>query len=659
MIAYIFLLLNWCQNIEEVASFSLLIPKPSVPNMIWNQKRFQESFGNKIGNRVKLFSSFGDEDEEDEDLKKLLGDRDWRAFRAKLVMGEGSDDSSSAGKDDELAAAIPSNSSLSDKNLVEDDPDALAFAALDPQIWAYDTGKVIEKGAVILGGIEQSFGFGLRQQYFHKAVMLVLDHDDRFTRGIILNRPSSKIVLDENEKGDIVQWKLWFGGDVQGFGSPMMEVFCLHSLQIKEAMDVSYTVMKDIQWTTFDNARNLVMEGKASPSDFWVFAGYAGWGPEQLAGELDRKSWYMVSTDSQTLLQEMARQARGQDPRNAGLDTWTMLMDMIGKSDLATESSGSFDDLMLKEWARENLVMGVEKASFDARRRVSPSTDDLSKIDPIDRVIKQASAAAKGQYVGPGMMVRASSAERSPYLLSKQEFHKSVVLVISEDDNLTTGAILNRPSSRGVQLQITSKKSGSKRTVIIPLRYGGEYTVRGDNKLLWVHCKQSLRDIEIGKPLGMNNVSGVWKCSPEEASSAIAEGLAEPTDFIVVSGMSVWTKGEKGKARGISGEIEIGNFEIIPKTKTSEVFEKLLQQEVLSEATLQNNLDVSNEAWNVGCSTQSEVRVDEPILDGIGDEFDEEDDSKVYQSNTKLTTLSDKALRSWIATFLLGEPSLG
>jgi hypothetical protein len=30
---------------------------------------------------------------------------------------------------------------------------------------------------------------------------------------------------------------------------------------------------------------------------------------------------------------------------------------------------------------------------------------------------------------------------------------------------------------------------------------------------------------------------------------------------VVVSGVSVWTKGEKGKARGIQGEIEVGNFQ--------------------------------------------------------------------------------------------------
>ena len=64
---------------------------------------------------------------------------------------------------------------------------------------------LIEQGSVILGGTDQEFGFALRQQYFHKCVILLLTHDEGFTKGIILNRPSA-LTLDG--------WRLWFGGDV-------------------------------------------------------------------------------------------------------------------------------------------------------------------------------------------------------------------------------------------------------------------------------------------------------------------------------------------------------------------------------------------------------------------------------------------------------------
>lgn len=74
--------------------------------------------------------------------------------------------------------------------------------------WIYET-PLIEKGAVLLGGTRQRFGFGIRQQYFHKCVLLLIQHDNFFTKGIILNRPSAK-----KYQG----WDVWFGGDVQEGG---------------------------------------------------------------------------------------------------------------------------------------------------------------------------------------------------------------------------------------------------------------------------------------------------------------------------------------------------------------------------------------------------------------------------------------------------------
>jgi Putative transcriptional regulator len=206
------------------------------------------------------------------------------------------------------------------------------FTPLASSQWAYDAGHVIEKGAVILGGVEQEFGFGLRQQYFHKVVCLVLDHDDNFTKGIILNRPTDMLLVDDYG----TKWRIWFGGDVQNLNHPMPDIVCLHSLKgggekKKKKKDddsddsflvdqVSNTVMKDIKWCTFANAQLLVQEKKATTSDFWCFAGYAGWGPGQLMGELNRKSWYMCATDSQTLLKELAKQSALTDPRDAGLE---------------------------------------------------------------------------------------------------------------------------------------------------------------------------------------------------------------------------------------------------------------------------------------------------------------------------------------------------
>jgi hypothetical protein len=127
-------------------------------------------------------------------------ERDWRAFRARLVMSEGGAvPAATSGKG---GMGSVTTDDANDDDIVDLDGFGALYSEetvgshltpLNPSQWAYDSGKVIEKGAVILGGVEQDFGFGLRQQYFHKAVILVLDHDEnRFTKGIILNRPSDR-----------------------------------------------------------------------------------------------------------------------------------------------------------------------------------------------------------------------------------------------------------------------------------------------------------------------------------------------------------------------------------------------------------------------------------------------------------------------------------
>jgi len=623
--------------------------------------------------RVTAVSSLmakSDDDAEDDEDDIDLSDKDWRAFRAKLVMSEPTkddeDESSSSPSSttpasaaeafmeseedlDGIGAVFASKSSAAEEGGAPTDVMcASKFTPLSPDQWAYDSGKVIEQGAVILGGVEQDFGFGLRQQYFHKAVILVLDHDEnQFTKGIILNKPTDRYLDDDINSG--VRWRVWFGGDVQGLDTILPDITCLHSLENADVQKVSKAVMKDIQWTTFENAKKLVKEGKAKPADFWLFAGYAGWGPQQLAGELDRKSWYMAATDSQTLLKELARQSKDADPLDAGLDVWELLMNMIGRGETADECSGDFDDLMLKEWSRKNLRSEEDEIGSEVAK------DLLAKVTRL----------TTGDAVMEGSLLRASSADRSPYLLSKQELHKSVVLVITDDDNMTVGVMLNRPVARGIELEITDKASMESQRVKVPLRFGGDYAIKGQEPMLWLHCNPKLRSENIGSEIGPAS-TGIWKCSQEEATKAMAKGIAKPEDFIIVSGVSVWPKAG-ALAQGLQGEVAEGNFEPISTTRVEDVWSSLTKQEVLTKLNFVKMIDVANEAWRAGGSDadvggggEEEEKLPGTTTEGIGEGYDEEgDDSCVHKTTTKVSDLADTALRSWVASFLLGAPTLG
>ena len=228
----------------------------------------------------------------------------------------------------------------------------------------------------------------------------------------------------------------------------------------------------------------------------------------------------MVATDSQTLLTELARQSKGVEPRDAGLDVWELLMGMIGKAATADKCSGSFDDLMLKEWSQANLVkfdpLNKEEHPITSLNPLIGGADMSSST--VDKLMNDASQLALSEKITAGSLLRASAQERSPFLLQKQELHHSLILVTLDDENVSLGCMLNHPASKGVEVP------GSK---TIPIRYGGDFAIKGQSPLMWLHCSQKLRDSGLGSPVG-NQSKGIYQCTQEEAIEAIAYNIANP-----------------------------------------------------------------------------------------------------------------------------------
>ena len=259
---------------------------------------------------------------------------DWRDFRARLVQQDQQGDSES------------------DSSFVYETP-------------------LIERGTVILGGTQQDFGFALRQQYFHKSVMLLLQHDESFTKGIILNRPSAL---------EIDGWRVWFGGDVaegglfhqgqarkRSISLSEREITLLHALSGEEVDRLSLPVIKGVQQTSLDAAKALIAAGKAKREDFWLFVGYAGWAPQQLQGEVERDSWFLAQASGGALLAELLQQGTELPPPSEqataadGLATWGKLMRQIGRGAEVERTEGELADRMLGQWVEQRLLPKAEK----------------------------------------------------------------------------------------------------------------------------------------------------------------------------------------------------------------------------------------------------------------------------------------------------------
>ncbi|MEV0489682.1 YqgE/AlgH family protein [Streptomyces atratus] len=127
---------------------------------------------------------------------------------------------------------------------------------------------------------------------FDRAVVLLLDHDEEGSLGVVLNRPTPVGV------GDILE--SWAGltgePDVVFQGGPV-------SLDAALGVAVIPGDEGPLGWRRVYGAIGLVdLEAPpellaAALGSLRIFAGYAGWGPGQLETELTEGAWYVVESE--------------------------------------------------------------------------------------------------------------------------------------------------------------------------------------------------------------------------------------------------------------------------------------------------------------------------------------------------------------------------
>jgi len=606
---------------------------------------------------------------------------DWREFRAKLVLQQQGE------KRDAASSASTASSS-----------------------WAYEAGTVIEKGSIVLSRVESSLGcHDLRQPYFHKCAILVLEHDECSTKGIILNRPSNlicsdadillleeeqaddddddeeeeeedddKVLLEKDEKylGDDPNpnpnnaWPMNFGGDIGGLFSEEPRVVVLHShlhnnddndtmsgtREVTKIMqDCSEEILPNLFVTSHLGARSLMAANhQATCQDFFTFYGYCLWEPEQLQREIHRGSWYSVSMDSQSVLESLQQLRDDATPQGAGLACWEDWTRRIHKEkqERVEESRNFFSDLMLKEWCQEMLCTdgdGDDDDNFNLLEAMNSDEDDNNDDDALVRL---------------GSLVQASGDDPTTYLLFDQLFHKSTILLLRDEADYSLGLILNLPT---MDAYVHTLPNGTD--VRIPIRYGGplghddddDYNddvlclEDGASRILWLHHHPQLRALKVGQPIrstsdnkSEKSPSTIWTCSQIQALNAMDMGLVQASDFFAVQGYVLWEK-EYG-AGGIEGQIVSGALRPVDDGITTEEMWSLLS----SQSTVETLEDINS----IFASTHQAWEWGRPKLKMDTATNNDNDDKKiqprcVYGSNVTLPDLADEALRKWMEIFIL------
>ena len=156
---------------------------------------------------------------------------------------------------------------------------------------------------------------------FNRSVVLLLEHTDEGSMGLVLNRPTT-LDVDEFCRSQDME----FQGDGSALvyqGGPVQtdRAFILHESghqgpeteDINDALKFSYSL---------ESMRALVA---SPPARLRFYLGYAGWGPEQLAEEVAAGAWLIAQPTAELIFEADPEQTWEVALRQLGIDPMQLM----------------------------------------------------------------------------------------------------------------------------------------------------------------------------------------------------------------------------------------------------------------------------------------------------------------------------------------------
>ncbi len=128
--------------------------------------------------------------------------------------------------------------------------------------------------------------------YFGRAVILLAEHNEEGSFGLILNKPVSKLLNEVTEDFPNMEVPLYIGGPVEP-----NRLFFIHTLgdQINDSIEV----VKGLFWGgDMQDLLELAQLKILTPENSRFFLGYAGWGANQMEDELKKNSWAITKASA-------------------------------------------------------------------------------------------------------------------------------------------------------------------------------------------------------------------------------------------------------------------------------------------------------------------------------------------------------------------------
>ena len=156
--------------------------------------------------------------------------------------------------------------------------------------------KALAKGVFLIASER------LRDPNFAQSVVLLLEYDATGALGLIINRPSGVALasaLPDVEGLGARTDTLYLGGPV---GRNQLFLLVRSASRPEDAEPVVGDVYSSVSLATL---RSLLSDDGA---EFHAHAGYSGWGPGQLDGEVLRGDWYVTPADALTIFEQSSEE---------------------------------------------------------------------------------------------------------------------------------------------------------------------------------------------------------------------------------------------------------------------------------------------------------------------------------------------------------------
>lgn len=127
---------------------------------------------------------------------------------------------------------------------------------------------------------------------FERAVVLILDHDEDGAIGVVLNRASSVPVRET-----IVDWADLASAPPVVFGGGPVEPTAVVALGVATPVatpDTGAAILGRVRLVDLDQDVSLAA---SELERVRIFAGYAGWAPDQLEDEIDQGAWFALDAE--------------------------------------------------------------------------------------------------------------------------------------------------------------------------------------------------------------------------------------------------------------------------------------------------------------------------------------------------------------------------